>query len=228
MKDLTPAQPIRNNERIFLIQRIKNIIYFLGLIVAGNNLCSGQIVVNGSFETGPTPPNGGTFVPAPDSTTIPGWTVQSGSVDYVGSDTWQAADGVRSLDMSGHDAGSILQNVSGFTIGQQYQLSFYMAANEVGPPTIKHLTASIDSATQTFTFDSTGHSYANMGWSLRTLDFTADNSTMALSFTSLDDTFYGPTLDNVSISAVPEPCTVSILCTAAGILVLWRTRKSGC
>src|SRR5205823_5221846 len=81
------------------------------------------------FETGATPPFGGAYVPAPNSTAIPNWTVSSGSVDYIGSDTWQAADGSRSLDMSGHDAGTIMQNVSGFTVGQQYRLSFYLAGN---------------------------------------------------------------------------------------------------
>lgn len=203
---------------------IKSVICFLSFIVAGSELCSGQVFVNGSFEIGDTPPLGGTYVPAPDSTSIPGWTVQSGGVDYIGSDTWQAEDGIRSLDMSGHNAGSILQNVSGLIIGQQYQLSFYMAANNLEGPPIKTLQASIDSVTQTFTFDGTGTTLANMGWSLRTMDFTADNTTMALVFTSLDNTLAGPALDNVSISPIPEPCVASLLCTAAVLGLLRRMR----
>jgi choice-of-anchor C domain-containing protein len=177
----------------------------LALILASPEWCSGQIVVNGSFESGPTPPLGGLYVPAPDSTTISGWTVSSGSVDYIGSDTWPAAHGSRSLDMSGHDAGTIMQNVSGFTPGNQYRLSFYLAANNDGSPTLFHLQGSIGSSTQTFTFDATGHTYANMGWSLRTMDFTANNTTLTLALTSLDDGFAGPALDDVSIAAIPEP-----------------------
>src|SRR5439155_5977789 len=158
---------------------MKNAFYLLALIVAGTELCSGQTVLNGSFETGPTPPFGGTYVPAPDSTTITGWTVSGGSVDYIGSDTWPAADGSRSLDMNGHDAGTIVQNVSGFTLGNQYRLSFYLAGNNDGSATIFHLQGKIGSFTQTFTFDATGHTYADMGWSLRTMDFAADDTTMA-------------------------------------------------
>src|SRR5690349_3476844 len=103
---------------------LKPALYIVAVILATTGFVTAQTVVNGSFETGTTPPFGGLFIPAPNSTTISSWTVQSGSVDYIGSDTWQAADGSRSLDMSGHDAGSIFQNVSGFTVGQQYRLSF--------------------------------------------------------------------------------------------------------
>jgi choice-of-anchor C domain-containing protein len=201
--------------------KITQAIYSLVAIVAGSELCSAQIVSNGSFETGAPPPLGGTFVPAPNSTAIPGWTVQSGSVDYIGSDTWQAENGVRSLDMNGHEAGSILQNVSGFTAGLQYRLSFYMAAND-GSPAIKHLEAHIDSVTQTFTFDGSGTTYANMGWSFRSMDFTANNATMALTFSSLDAGPAGAALDNVSISLVPEPSTASFFGAAAVLALLRR------
>jgi choice-of-anchor C domain-containing protein len=194
-------------------------VYLLAVIFVGAQLCLSQTVLNGSFETGTTPPFGGTYVPAPNSSAIPNWTVQSGSVDYIGSDTWQAADGSRSLDMSGHNAGSILQNITGFTVGQQYRLSFYIAGNDGDPP-IKHLQAAVGSTAQTFTFDTTGFTYANMGWSLRTLDFTADNTTLALTFTSFDDTFSGPAIDNVSISPIPEPCASYLIC--AGCLGLLR------
>src|SRR2546421_3026708 len=85
------------------LSSMKQTFCLLALMVAAARICPSQTVVNGSFETGATPPFGGAFIPAPDSTSIPGWTVQSGSVDYIGSDTWQAADGSRSLDMSGHD-----------------------------------------------------------------------------------------------------------------------------
>jgi choice-of-anchor C domain-containing protein len=151
--------------------------------------------------------------------------VQSGSVDYIGSDTWQAADGSRSLDMSGHDAGSIFQNVSGFTVGQQYRLSFDLASNVEGGPTIKSLQAQIGSTAQTFTFDGTGFSYANMGWSLRTLDFIANNTTMGLTFTSLDSGSAGPALDNVSITIVPEPAGASMLCVYALLTLGWMARR---
>ena len=138
-----------------------------------------QVVINGSFEQG-TDPGNNVAVFAGDSTTITGWTVQSGSVDYVGT-RWMAADGNRSLDLSGQSAGSILQNaVNGFTVGMQYRLSFYMAANTEGGSAIKSLQADIGSVSQSFSFDGTGHSASDMGWSLRTLDFVATATSLNL------------------------------------------------
>ena len=201
---------------------MKNLIYVLMLISAGGGLCSGQIVQNGSFELGPTPPYGGLDIMAPDSTTLPDWTVSSGSIDVVGSDYWQPEDGTRSLDMDGISAGTIMQSVSGFTVGQHYRLSFYMAGNNNLSPVTFHLQASAGATTQTFTFDATGHSYTNMGWSLRTLDFAADNTTETLTFMSLDPGNAGPTLDNVSITTIPEPGTTSLLGVVAALC--WRRK----
>lgn len=187
-----------------ILKVMKQILYLLASILAGAELCSGQTVLNGSFEEGDAPPLGGVCIPTKDSTAIRGWTVRSGSVDYIGDDTWQAAYGSRSLDLSGHDAGSIMQNVSGFTPGNEYRLYFYMAANSDGSPAEFHLRASVGSVTQTFAFDATGHKYADMGWSLKTMDFTATSATMALTFTSLNRGVAGPALDNVCIGKLPE------------------------
>jgi choice-of-anchor C domain-containing protein len=218
---------------------MKTLTCLLTVIAAGAGLCSAQIVVNGSFETGPTPPFGGLYIPAPDSTTLSGWTISSGSIDYVGSDYWPAQDGSRSLDMNGHNAGTISQNVGGLSVGQRYRLSFYMAGNNNGAAITFHLQANIGSTSQAFAFDGTGHTYSNMGWTLKTLDFTAANPSMGLSFTSLDSGIdsgnAGPTLDNVSIAAIPEPTGCSLLGTAALLLlsryfmsdVMWRKRLVG-
>lgn len=202
---------------------MKKALFVLAFVLTAAEFCSGQLVVNGSFETGPTPPYGGLYIPAPDSSTIPGWTVSNGSIDYVGSDYWQPADGSRSLDMNGHNAGTIMQNVGGLTVGQRYRLAFYMAGNNNFSPVTFHLQAGVGPNSQIFTFDATGYSYTNMGWTLKTLDFTAANTTMALTFTSLDSGFSGPTLDEVSIVAVPEPCVISLLCTTAVLVIRQRS-----
>ena len=61
---------------------------------------------NGSFETGPTP--GGYVTLSAGDTQITGWTVTGDSVDYIGS-YWPAADGSRSLDLSGNAGGGVAQ-----------------------------------------------------------------------------------------------------------------------
>jgi len=177
-------------------------------------LAQGQTVVNGSFELGVNPGPTSIELNAGDSTSLTGWTVVSGTIDYVGG-TWTAGDGSRSLDLSGTSAGQIEQIITGFTVGQNYQLSFLMAANTADGPSVKTLQASIGSATQTFTFDGTGHSNANMGWSQRTMNFTATSSSLTLDFNSLVDGLFGPALDAVAIAPVPEPGTMSLLGCAA-------------
>lgn len=196
------------------------------LLFLATGLAKGQTVVNGSFELGISIPDNNIIqLNAVDSTSLTGWTVVSGSIDYVGSSRWQAGDGSRSLDMNGSSAGTIEQIVAGFTPGQSYQLSFLMAANTEGGPTIKSLQASIGSTSQTFTFDGTGHSDANMGWSERTMDFTATSTSMTLDFTGLQNSIYGAALDAVAIAPVPEPGTMSLLGSAALVCSLGAVRR---
>ena len=70
--------------------------------------CSSDLVTNGSFESGP---GVSAFVQVnPGSTSVPGWSVLSGSVDYIGS-YWGASAGSRSFDMNGATAGTISTDV---------------------------------------------------------------------------------------------------------------------
>ena len=62
---------------------------------------------NGSFENGPIINNGFITLYA-GSTEIPGWTVDSGSIDLIG-DYWTASDGSRSIDLNGDGLGAISQ-----------------------------------------------------------------------------------------------------------------------
>ena len=182
---------------------------------------SAQTVINGSFEQGVTF-NNALPLYAVDATSITGWTVASGDMDYIDSTRWQAGAGNRCLDLSGYGAGTIQQVVNGFTAGQNYQLTFLMAGNPEDGPAIKSLQASIGSATQTFSFDITGFSGANMGWSPRTLNFTATSPAMTLAFTSLVNGWAGPALDNVIITPVPEPSAVGLV--GMGALTCLGTR----
>ena len=160
-------------------------------------------VANGSFELG-IDPGISTDVSGPNSTSITGWTVESANVDYIGS-RWTAGDGVRCLDLSGTDAGTISQMIAGLTPGQAYRLSFLMAANPEVATYTAQLRATIGDVSSEFTFSQPGITTANLGWTEKTLDFVASATTHKLSFISLNPGWAGAALDKVAIVAAPLP-----------------------
>ncbi|HSX15504.1 MAG TPA: choice-of-anchor C family protein [Candidatus Saccharimonadales bacterium] len=156
-------------------------------------------IMNGSFEMNVVSGNFATIT-APDSVSIPGWTVTAGSVDQI-HDYWNSSEGSQDLDMSGLAPGTISQTFSTVT-GHAYTVTFDMAGNPDGAPVVKTLAVDTGGLPTAYTFDTTGHSRADMGWAHETYNFTATGSNTTLTFTSAgpNNTFYGAALDNVAIS----------------------------
>ena len=170
-----------------------------------------NLVLNGSFETGTSPGASYTAL-GTGSTAIADWSITSGSIDYIGG-YWQAHDGTRSIDLDGTSAGTIRASQSIATsIGQQYLVSFWMAGNPDGTPNIKTVDVSFGSSgAQIFKFDDTGFSKTNMGWKLESFLYTATGTLSDLSFQSATQGAYGPALDDVSVTAVPEASTWAMM-----------------
>lgn len=177
---------------------IATVALSLGLVVGVH---AASIGANGSFEMG-TDPGIFTSLAAVDSTSIGDWTVTSGNVDYIGS-YWVASDGDRSLDMTGSDgtAGSVSQTFA-TVAGHTYKVSFDLAGNPVGAPVVKTLEVDAGGMPQSYIFDTTGKTLADMGWAEQTFEFTATGTSTTLTFASMDTGFYGPALDNVKIKDV--------------------------
>ncbi|MEA2545642.1 MAG: hypothetical protein QOI09_915 [Chloroflexota bacterium] len=157
-------------------------------------------LTNGSFESGSYLDSGSGFeeLNAGD-TSITGWTVDAGSVDWIGS-YWLAQDGSMSIDMSGTDAGAISQTFA-TTIGNTYTVSFYLSGNPAGPPTVKTLDVSATGGTVgQYTFDSTSSTLANMAWAAESYSFLATTTSTTLSFVSTTPGPFGPALDNVVVT----------------------------
>ena len=205
---------------------MRTLIALLALATAASGQAA--IVSNGSFEMGVNP---GAFrtlgVGSPDVT---GWTVTSGTVDYIGS-YWQASDGVRSIDMSGGSIGTISQTLA-LTSGTRYTLTFDLSANPDGGLGLNPYDVQVDLTgigSSTFSYSLTGaNSASNMLWSGKSLTFTAASGATTLSFTSLQNKAccWGPALDNVSVSAVPEASTWSMLIVGFGLVGAVARRRS--
>ena len=155
---------------------------------------------NGSFETGTYVDNGSGFqqLDAPN-TSIDGWSVDSGSVDWVGT-YWTAPDGAMSVDLSGADAGSLSQTFD-TTIGNTYTVAFLLSGNPAGPPSLKTLEVSATGGTTgMYSHDTTGSDLTTMVWTPETYEFLATSVSTTISFASTTAGPYGPAIDNVLVT----------------------------
>ena len=169
---------------------------------------------NGSFED-PGAGSGATTYFA-GNTTITGWTVESGSIAYLGA-PWQAAEGKSSIDLNGFGAGSLSQKFD-TVAGTMYEVIFAMAGNPLGGDLIKDLGVSVADFSKDFTFDTSGKTITDMGWTNFSFTFLATDLLTTLTFTSLENNAYGPALDNVRVNLangggnpVPEPASMLML-----------------
>ena len=196
----------------------------LALSVTTLCLCApagAQTVLNGSFEEPVV--TSGYFLNVASS--FSGWTLNYGDVDTVrefGGSGWAPQAGSQSLDLNGFNAGSITQNVGGFTVGNEYVLTYYYNGTNVGGQktslTFLGGTTSLGATIETV-------ATADNIWQERQIQFTALNPTVGITFASLNSGNQGMAIDNVSITAVPEPHEWAMMLAGLG-LVGWAARRN--
>jgi hypothetical protein len=166
---------------------------------------------------------------------VGGWAVAAGDVEILDADRIQPAEGFQSLDLNGGaiGPGTIYQDVATI-VGGVYDLAFALSGNPF-PPNNKTLnvlwgpSGSPSSVVGSFTFvHSPTQGPLNMEWEPRTRPgLIATHTTMRLTFQSTTpfQANAGPFLDDISLTAVPEPSTVVLVATgllAAGGLAVKR------
>jgi len=191
------------------------------LVVSTKGQLKANLLVNGSFESGigwrDNVPLG--------STGITGWTVTRAKIDLVDW-YWQGSHGARSLDLNGSPGIGGIAQVFATEQGQLYEVQFNQAANPDLGSRISHIGVQAAGQSEQYAFDCTGYNRSNMGWAARTWQFMAVDTTTTLEFYSLDigDSWKGPALDNIIVTAIPEPATISLL-GLGGLASLKKRRK---
>jgi choice-of-anchor C domain-containing protein len=203
---------------------VKKLILALACAIAFPATAYAGPFINGSFESGTNP---GIFTPlAAGSTAITGWTVGGDSVDYIGT-YWNAQNGSRSVDLSGNAPGSIFQTFD-TVLGQVYNVTFFLGANGDGPPPTKTVSVTATgNAAGNYSVGTTPFPPNVTAWSPFNYVFTATGTSTTLNFTSTGTTAYGAALDNVNVTAVPEPATWALMIFGFGAIGGVLRRRQG-
>lgn len=197
------------------ISALNVIIGLLALLlfwgITGERIHAANLVVNGSFEDGPSFGVSPFIMLSSGSTAIVGWTVGDNGVDYAGPGAWNISDGVRNVDLDGstglNDNGAISQTFA-TGAGQQYIVTFDLSGNPASYPLIKQVEVSAGADTQVFSYDigslNLNSSPLTISYIPETFLFTATGDSSTLTFRSLTYltgyTGYGPIIDNVVVN----------------------------
>lgn len=194
---------------------VTKLAFFSATLGSLTSVNAATILANGSFEN-----YGGTGFNSNIGAGLTGWTIgPSGGIDliiygaYPGH--WIAEDGNISLSLNWYGSGRISQSVS-TTTGQLYSISFYMGAELNGGPPVRTMDVLWNgTVVGSPSFNYTAQPITNMGW--QQYSFVAQGTgSDTLTFASTTGANYGPALDNVTLSPIPEP--TSIVSSVFGLL----------
>lgn len=177
-------------------------------------------VINGSFEQGAPISGGSDFLATGDTSSVTGWKVLSSGVDYVDNTLWDAADGVRSIELAGIGSGGITQRLNNqFVVGEQYKIVFSLSVNPFATDGVyQALVSATGGGGEYFTYTKTAaNTPTNMLYQTYEYIWTATSASSNIQFRSRGNNNVGVVLDNVSISLVPEPAQWMLLIAGFGM-----------
>ncbi|ELX13777.1 hypothetical protein Jab_1c24150 [Janthinobacterium sp. HH01] len=216
--------------------KLKSTLLAVALAMAAH-AGAAELITNGSFEAGTIVPNhsdtGSQQLFSGDNATLAGWTVVGGNdIAWIGLGnpySLNASDGNNFLDLTGwHDnnsTGAGVKQTIATTAGATYTLSFDIGNSinyNYGINDSLFVTAGSVVGQQVW---STVGNQAS-SWEHVTMTFVASGATTDVSFGGGQAVWYIG-LDNVSVTAVPEPSSALML--GAGLLGMgaWLRRRRG-
>jgi Protein of unknown function (DUF642)/PEP-CTERM motif len=182
---------------------------------------AGNILINGDFESyaGPFNSFGYTTVSGGDGSTIAGWTVGGVSVDLIntlGGNPYGAITGI-SVDLDGTPGPGTLSQSFEQVAGQTYVLVWDYFRNPPGS-NLGVKFGDLSPITYTNVFSLSAPITESLSY------VAATTGTTAVTFVSSGGSF-GPTIDNISVTAVPEPEGIVLAIAGLGLLGALRARS---
>ena len=183
------------------MKKISNLVLLLVFCVLTSNV-HGNLITNGSFESGKLVPNkNGDMLLHAGATDLTGWTVIN-DLTWIDLDNpWKlsASDGNRFVDFTEYKAkelGGVFQSIQ-TTVGEDYELTFDLGSSiQWKVPVSITVIAGVESAL----FTSTNMTDLNV-WESFSFKFTATSATTLIIFLgSAGEGYTG--LDNVSVTGV--------------------------
>ena len=176
----------------------------MSLALAGSAMAAA--FTNGGFESG-TYTGGSWNTLNTGSTAITGWTVSSGTVDWVDSSYWETAEGSKSIDLDGNSAGALTSDSFSTVSGGTYFVSFALSGNpdaDLGLKTVRVSASGSSSASADYSFNTStmGNTHADMMYQTEGYTFVATGTGAALTFASQTAGAWGPVIDNVTVTQV--------------------------
>lgn len=193
-----------------------------------------ELLTNGGFDdigTGVPEGWGGLTYYVGGPVALPGWTIESGSVDLTDTNSiWgPAAAGQYSLDINGWSQGTISQSFA-TALGQIYNVSFAYSRNPANAPNMA--LATVSAGGETFNVTAQNGQFGGMGnmdWAVGSFSFVGTGQTETIRLASGISGNAGIFFDSVSVqAAIPEPATWAMMITGFGLAgaVLRRRRAA--